>query len=57
MKNKQKEEQPKKPSSFPSNQNDPQITNKEPRKEDRSSIDKEIDKRTAENRTPKGENL
>jgi hypothetical protein len=59
MKNKDKHQQPAKPSSPPSNskQNDPQITNKNPRKEDRGSIDKEIDKRTAENRTPKGENL
>jgi hypothetical protein len=56
---KNKKEQPSKPSASPGNkkQNDPQITNKNPRQEDRSSIDKEIDKRTAENRTPKGENL
>jgi hypothetical protein len=59
MKNKDKQQQPSKPSSAPSNskQNDPQITNKNPRQEERGSIEREIDKRTAENRTPKGENL
>jgi hypothetical protein len=58
MKHNKKEEKPSKPSSSPANrkQDDPQIKNN-PRQEDRSSIDKEIDKRTAENRTPKGENL
>ena len=60
MKNtKDKQVKPAQPVPAPSNkkQGEGQSKNKNPRQEDRSSIDKEIAKRTAENRTPHGENL
>lgn len=59
MKNEHKTPSQAKPQPGPSNQKREQATRKEegPRQKNEQSIDKEIEKRTQENRTPKGENL
>ena len=59
MKNEHKSPSQAKPQTGPSNQKREQATRKDegPRQKNEQSIDKEIEKRTQENRTPKGENL
>jgi hypothetical protein len=59
MKNEHKSPSQATPKPSPSNQKREQATRKDegPRQKNEQSIDKEIEKRTQENRTPKGENL
>jgi hypothetical protein len=60
MKNEQKPKAQANPNSGPASQKSEQAPRKEdknPRQKNDQSIDKEIEKRTEDNRTPKGENL
>ncbi|RAV99828.1 hypothetical protein [Pseudochryseolinea flava] len=59
MKNEQKPKSEAKPQAGPLNQKTEQASRAEenPRKKNEQSIDKEMEKRAQENRTPKGENL